>query len=51
MPLHNYICTSGHVEKDVYFSSNSGGAKKPNVARNVNARVRFILVRWGITIG
>ena len=28
MPLHNYICTSGHVEKDVYFSSNSGGAKK-----------------------
>jgi len=28
MPLHNYVCTSGHVEKDVYFSSHNGGAKK-----------------------
>ena len=28
MPLHNYICEDNHVEKDVYFSTNSGGAKK-----------------------
>ena len=28
MPLHNYICEDNHVEKDVYFSSNNGGAKK-----------------------
>ena len=28
MPIHNYICEDNHVEKDVYFTSNSGGAKK-----------------------
>lgn len=28
MPTHNYICTSGHIEQDVYYTAAAGGADK-----------------------